>query len=83
MIFILDEDPIEGYLAGWDDDTYFIVYTHENQVFKELIPHANILKILLFDESSFREEPLYEEMNLLVRPFRDMINAVYYSGKSE
>lgn len=82
MFFILDEDPIEGYLAGWDAETYFVVYPYGGAVMKELIPRNNLLKIFLFDESSFREEPLYEEMNKIVRGFRDLINAEYFE-KSE
>lgn len=82
MLFILDEDPIDCYLAGWDPDTYFVVYPYDGAVVKELIPRENILKILLFDESTFREEGLYESMNKIVRPFRDMINAEYFE-KSE
>jgi hypothetical protein len=80
--FILDEDPIEGYLAGWDDDTYFVVYPYnKNEVCKELLPKSSILKIFLFDTSTFREEALYEEMNKIVRPFRDMINATYFQAE--
>jgi hypothetical protein len=82
-IIILDENPVEGYLAGWDAETYFMVYPLGDQVFKELVPKNNILKIVLFDESTFREEPYYEEMNGIVRPFRDMINAEYFEKKNE
>lgn len=86
MFFILDEDPIDAYLAGWDSDTYFVVYPYTTsdgpKVMKELIPKQNVLKIFLFDESSFREESLYDDMNKIVRPFRDMINAEYFE-KSE
>ena len=82
MISVLDENPVEGYLAGWDSETYFMVYPLDGEVFKMLIPKRNILNILLFDGSSFREEPLYDEMNKIVRPFRDIINAEYFE-KSE
>lgn len=83
MFSILDENPVVGYLAGWDQETYFVVYDLDDEVFKMLIPKLNILNILLFDEGSFREEPRYEEMNKIVRPFRDMINATYFEQNAE
>ena len=82
MFFILDEDPIDGYLAGWDADTYFVVYPYDGEVMTEMIPKSSILKFFLYKTGSFREEALYEEMNKIVRPFRDMINAEYFE-KSE
>lgn len=77
---ILDEYPIEGYLAGWDDDTYFVVYEYEGEVFKTLIPKSNILRITLSDKGTFREEKLYEKMNEVVRPFRTKINNTYFQS---
>ena len=82
LFTILDEYPIEGYLAGWDDDTYFVVSEDENgNVNKQLIPKQNILKIGLFSARTFREESLYEEMNQIVGPFRDKINSTYFSAE--
>lgn len=78
VFIILDENPLEGYLAGWDAETYFVVYPDGDTVFKELIPKRNILKMVLMDESTFQEEDLYEDMNKIVRPFRDMINKTYF-----
>lgn len=79
---ILDEDPIDCYLAGWDEDTYFVVYPYGNDVIKELISKSAVLKVVLSDTGTFREEPFYDEMNKIVRPFRDLINAEYFE-KSE
>lgn len=80
---ILDENPVDGYLAGWDADTYFVVYPYDGQVFKKLINRAHVLTFLLYDEGTFREEPFYEEMNKVVRPFRDLINNTYFTEASE
>lgn len=83
-IDVLDEGPYQGYLAGWDDDTYFLIVPHEatpddpkNYWNKLLIPKTNILWIRLIDESTFREEPLFDEMEKIVGPFREALNAQY------
>lgn len=82
-LIILDENPIDVYLAGWDADTYFVVYPYGEQIMTELIPKQNILKIVLHPESTFREEPLYEDMNQIVRSFRDMINKTYFNAPAD
>lgn len=80
---ILDEDPMEGYLAGWDDDTYLVLiptlddYDGHHIVSKILIPKQNLLYIQLRDDRTFREEAAYEEMEKLVGPFRERINRDY------
>jgi hypothetical protein len=74
---VLDEDPFVGYLAGWDDDTYFLLMPNGRTVLKVLIPKSHILYIQLAEERSFREEAQYEDMESIVRSFRDALNKQY------
>ena len=82
---ILDENPVEGYLAGWDADTYFVIYTNLSSptVQKTLIPKQSILRIILHDERTFREddEQVNRVMDPLVKKFRDYINNTYFAVK--
>lgn len=74
---ILDEGWTGGYLAGWDDDTYLVLVPQTDEVEKYLIPKTHILMIRLVDERTFREEALYEDMEAIVKPFRDVLNNLY------
>jgi hypothetical protein len=78
---VLDEGWFFGYLAGWDDETYFLLepkMLDGSEVYnKLLIPKNHILAIQLVDERTFREEPLFEDMELIVKPFRDLLSKQY------
>ena len=76
-IDVLDEGWIEGYLCGWDSDTYFVLVPDGERVEKYLIPKSHILMIQLVDDRTFREEALFEQMEPIVKPFRDVINNQY------
>lgn len=82
-IDVLDEGQFSGYLAGWDDDTYFLLCPEDDHggrissPIKLLIPKTHILFIQLVDARTFREEPLHEEMERIVKPFRDALNNQY------
>lgn len=78
-IDVLDEGWLEGYLAGWDSETYFLLMPiyQNNSVEKYLIPKQNILAIQLKDDRTFREEGLHAEMEKIVKPFRDVLNSTY------
>jgi hypothetical protein len=83
-ISILDENPVTGYLCGWDEDTYFLICPAVNyDPIKLLIPKSSILFIELHDERTFREEADYEKMDQIVKPFKDLINNQYFSGNRE
>lgn len=80
---ILDETPVDGYLAGWDSKTYFVLNVEPNEdgvnvVYKNLIPKNNILRMILSDKRTFREEALYPEMDAIVKRWRDWINNNYF-----
>ncbi len=77
-IDVLDEGWFEHcYLAGWDDDTYFVLRPQDTQVEKYLIPKHNILAIQLMDERTFRDEALHPEMEKIIGPFRTTIDKSY------
>lgn len=78
LISILDEEPAIGYLAGWDDENYFILAPKQNDIAKLLVSKFNILFLQMFDERTFREEPLYEEMEKIVRPFRTKLTSEHF-----
>lgn len=79
-ISILDEDQVEGYLCGMDDDTYFLICpTSDGVTEKLLISKVNVLFIRLHDERTFREEPLAHIMEPIVKPFREYITKEYFS----
>lgn len=82
MFTILDENPIAGYLAGWDEEAYLVLYEDDDdgELYKEIISKNNILKITLFDEKTFRDENHYKEMEAIVRPFRDFLNSPNYKN---
>jgi hypothetical protein len=80
-ISILDENPVTGYLCGWDEDTYFLIYPNPGRSpVKMLIPKANILFIELHDERTFFEEEDHKSMVSVVNPFKDLINNQYFSS---
>jgi hypothetical protein len=81
-ISILDEDPVTGYLCGWDEDTYFLIfpsYQEGEAPVKMLIPKASILFIQLHDERTFFEEDDHDKMVGIVKPFKDRINNEYFT----
>jgi hypothetical protein len=84
LFSVLDEEPVIGYLAGMDEDTYFVVVpeTDKDEVHKVLLSRQSILLFQLFDERTFQEEPLYEKMNAIVKPFRDSVNSIYFQQAS-
>jgi hypothetical protein len=80
-ISILDEDFLTGYLCGWDDDTYFLIYPNSTlgkDPVKVLIPKGNILFIQLHDEQTFQEEEDHHKMVGIVKPFKDLLNKQYF-----
>lgn len=78
-VSILDEDQVEGYLAGMDEDTIFLLEPRDDGTFlKLLINRANILFIHLQDEKTFMEEQCYDDMAPVLRSFKDYVNKTYF-----
>jgi hypothetical protein len=81
---ILDDYPIEGYLCGWDPETYFVIIPNAiqgNPPVKRLIPKAAIQFIDLHDDRTFFEEPDHELMADVVKKFRNYINNAYFTAE--
>ncbi len=85
VIGLLTDEEIEGYLSGWDDDTYFLVYglkdktTEEEIVVQVLVPKRAISYIEMMGKRTFREDALYDMMNSIVKPFRDRLVNDYFT----
>jgi hypothetical protein len=79
-VSILDEEQQEGYLAGMDAQSIFLlVPTLTGSHQKLLIPRTAILFVHIQDERTFMEESDYDEMSKVARPFKDYINKTYFA----
>jgi hypothetical protein len=81
-ISVLDEDQIEGYLAGWDDDTLFVLAPDTMGFQKLLISRRNILFIHIQDRQTFMDEPSHKEMLAVLRTFKDYINNNFFARET-
>ena len=66
---------VEGYLSGMDD-FHWMVVTSQGQKF--LLHKGSTALIALGDESSYKDEPLYYEMEKVIRPFREFVSREYF-----
>lgn len=72
---LLTGDSITGYLCGMDD-FHWMVVTGEGQ--KHLIHKASAGLITLADTASFEEEPLRDELEKIVGPFREFVQRSFF-----
>lgn len=80
---IFDGDPVTGYLAGMDDEHYFVLqpgHDHGEDCFtKNLIRKHGSPHMTIHSNSTYNNEPLREEMELIVGPFRTWVmNHVFH-----
>lgn len=90
ITFILLEEYFTGYLTGVDATNYFVLVpppaspednslAHSPDGFsKVLVPKAAIQFLQMHDERTFREEALYNQMEPVVKPFREKIRVTYF-----
>jgi hypothetical protein len=72
---IFDGDPVTGYLAGMDDETYFVLQPRESHYFKKIFiqKHGNPM-FEIHPENSYTEElPYFDEMERIIAPFRTYV----------
>lgn len=68
---VFDVEPITGYLAGEDDECYFVLQPVHNAGFKrQLIRKVTNPLMDLHDTETFKNEEFYEDMEAIVRHFR-------------
>lgn len=70
------EEIVTGYLAGEDQECYFVLQPFHDGFKKRLVRKSSNPMIELHDDKTFREENLFEEMEEIVRPFRNHLNLV-------
>jgi hypothetical protein len=67
---IFDADSVTGYVAGWDDTSWFVLEPTPTGVKKRIVNKNCNPLITLHDEPTYGDEDLYEEMERIIRPFR-------------
>jgi hypothetical protein len=83
---IFDGEPVTGYLAGMDDETYFVLEPRKNQLFKKVIiqKHGTPQFEIHPDQTYNEGIPYYEEMERIIAPFRTYVlhNHLGQQGKN-
>lgn len=80
---VFDADPVTGYLAGIDDDHFFVLEPEHNSGFhKKVIREGCCPVFLIHPEPSFDDEPDKEEMERIISPFRSWVLSQIYGQKS-
>ena len=81
---IVDEDFIIGYLAGIDDEAYFVLIPAKDGVSPPVksIIFKTQLQMIDLGEQSFLEEPTVELMKPIVKPFRDWVNKEFFGEET-
>lgn len=72
---VFDGDPVTGYLAGMDDETYFVLEPQKNSFFKKkFIKKYGNPMFEIHPEHSYTEDiPFFEEMEKIIAPFRTYV----------
>ena len=72
---VFDGDPVTGYLAGMDDETYFVLQPQKNSFFKKIIiqKHGTPQMEIHQDQTYSEELPYFEEMERIIAPFRTYV----------
>lgn len=70
---IFDGEPVQGYLAGLDDNSYFVLepYGHGRDRFRrKIIRLHGSPSFEIHSSSTYNEEESHDEMEEIIRPFR-------------
>lgn len=79
---VFDADPVTGYLAGIDDDHFFVLEPqHDRGFHKKIIREGCCPVFLIHPEASYDDEPEKEEMDVIIRPFRSWVLSQVYGQK--
>lgn len=73
-------ESITGYLCGMDD-YHWMVVTPESGL-KHLIHKGGASVVTLADTSSYESEPLRDEMEEVIGPFREYVNRTFFGRSS-
>lgn len=80
---VFDDDPVTGYLAGIDDEHYFVLEpVHgKNEFHKKIIRKACCPVFKLHSGTSYRHEPeeLRDIMDPIIVPFKSWVLMQFYS----
>lgn len=84
-----DNEPVTGYVGGWDRYNYFVLVPDDHrangslQVGKYLV-HKSVPVIRLHDESTFDREPpdVLEELKNIMAKFKTYVQDSYYPERS-
>lgn len=72
---IFDGEPVTGYLAGMDDDTYFVLEPRGTSYFKKIFikKHGNPM-FEIHQENSYTEDiPYFDDMERIIAPYRTFV----------
>jgi hypothetical protein len=72
---IFDGEPVTGYLAGMDDETYFVLQPRKNELFKKVIiqKHGTPQFEIHPDQTYNEDLPYFDEMERIIAPFRTYV----------
>lgn len=72
---IFDGDPVTGYLAGMDDETYFVLQPRGTEFFKKIIIQKHgTPQLEIHQDSTYHEAiPYFDEMEKIIAPFRTYV----------
>lgn len=70
---VFDDESITGYLAGEDDESYFVLQPVDDRFVQNLILKLLNPRIVMHPESTYDEEACREEMDRIIAPFRTRI----------
>lgn len=80
---VFDDDPITGYLAGIDDEHFFVLEPTSDRLkfHKKVIREACCPVFRIHPTPSYKDELAVEEMDRIISPFRSWVLAQVYSRK--
>lgn len=72
---VFDGDDVTGYVAGWDDDAYFVLVPMKRDDGADIFERQLVRKItnptlVLHDDPTFVDEPCRGEMDSVLNAFR-------------
>lgn len=72
---IFDGEPVTGYLAGMDDEAYFVLEPRGTEFFKKIIiqKHGTPQFEIHVDSTYHEDIPYFEEMEKIIAPFRTYV----------
>lgn len=67
-------EPITGYIAGWDADSYFVLVPQHDAPFQRwIVTKALSPTHLIHEKSTFASDPQHKEMTEIIRPFKAVL----------